>query len=71
LPKKLRKDELITLSQAQELYGLSSNYLQKLLKRGRMKGRKMGMQWFTTPQDVETYIKSRVVRGVYRDDIKS
>jgi len=70
MPKKPKKDELITLSQASELYGFSSHYLQKLLKRGRLKGKKMGMQWFTTPQDMETYIKSRVVRGVYRDDIK-
>jgi hypothetical protein len=30
----------------------------------------MGMQWFTTPEDVEVYIKSRLVRGVYKKDIK-
>ena len=68
--KKPKSDQLITLAQAEEIYGLGANYLQKMAKRGRLKANKMGMQWFTTPEDVEVYIKSRLVRGVYRKDIK-
>ena len=70
MAKKPKKDDLITISQAAELYGFTISYLQKLLQRQRLKGRKMGLQWFTTPADVETFIKSRTVRGVYRKDIK-
>ena len=70
MAKKPKRDELITLSQAAELYGFTTNYLQKLLKRERLKGKKLGMQWFTTPANVEAFIKSREVRGVYREDIK-
>ncbi|HLQ27390.1 MAG TPA: helix-turn-helix domain-containing protein [Acidiferrobacterales bacterium] len=68
--KKPKSDQLITLAQAEEIYGLGANYLQKMAKRGRLKATKMGMQWFTTPEDVEIYIKSRMVVGVYRKDIK-
>ena len=70
MPKKPKKDELITLTQAAEIYGFTVNYFQKTAKGGRLKARKIGVQWFTTPGDVEAFIKSRVVRGVYRDDIK-
>ncbi|HLQ27298.1 MAG TPA: helix-turn-helix domain-containing protein [Acidiferrobacterales bacterium] len=68
--KKPKSDELITLAQAEELYGLSADYLQKLAKRGRLKAKKLGLQWLTTPEGVEEYIKSRLVRGVYRKDLK-
>ena len=70
MPKKPKKDELITLSQAAELYGFAANYLRKLAERGRLEAQKLGAQWVTTPGAVETFIKSRVVRGVYREDIK-
>ena len=30
----------------------------------------MGVQWFTTPADVEEFIESREPVGVYRKDIK-
>jgi excisionase family DNA binding protein len=68
--KKPKSDQLITLAQAAEIYGLGANYLQRLAKRGRLKATKLGAQWVTTPEDVEVYIKSRLVRGVYRKDIK-
>jgi len=68
--KKPKSDELITLAQAEELYGFSAGYLQKLAKRGRLKAKKLGLQWLTTPESVEEYIKSRLVRGVYRKDLK-
>jgi len=71
LPKKPKKDELITFKQAAEIYGFTADYFHKLHKRGRLKAKRLGMQWFTTPADVEAFIKSRVVRGVYRKDIKA
>ena len=68
--KKPKPDEMITLKQAVELYGFKLNYLQGLALRGRLVCKKFGNQWVTTPADMEIFIKSRVVRGVYRKDIK-
>jgi len=70
LAKKPKKDELISLSQAGKIYGFSTSYLRELAIRGRMKAKKIGSQWLTTPKDVETYIKSRKVTGVYKKSIK-
>ena len=60
---------MISLSQAAKLYDLSTSYLRELAQRGRMGAKKIGSQWLTTPGDVEAYIKSRTVRGVYKKDI--
>jgi len=70
LAKKPTKNELITFSQAAELYGFTVDYFQKLARRKRIKAKKMGVQWFTTPADVEEFIESREPVGVYRKDIK-
>ena len=70
MAKKPDRDELISLSQAAKLYGFSTNYLRELSIRGRMKARKIGSQWLTTPKDVEEYIKSRKVTGVFKKSIK-
>jgi len=69
LPKKPKKDELISFSQAGEIYGFSTHYLRELAIRGRLKAKKYGHQWLTTPADMDAYIKSRKVRGVYKKDI--
>lgn len=70
MAKKPKKDELITFSQAGEIYDFSTNYLRELASRGRLQAKKIGHQWLTTPGDVESYIKSRKVRGVYKKNIK-
>ena len=70
MPKKLKKDEMITFPQAAELYGFSTSYLRDLAIGGRLKAKKFGVQWVTTPADMEAYIESRKVRGVYKKDIK-
>ena len=68
--KKPKPDDLITVTQAAKLYGFSRNYIRQLILRGRLKARKLGAQWVTTPADVEAFIKSRQKIGVYRSDIK-
>jgi len=70
LAKKPKKDEMITLAQAAKLSGFAVTYLHKLAQRGRLKCKKFGNQWVTTPKDLEGFIKSRSTRGVYRKDIK-
>ena len=60
---------LISLPEAASLYGFDQRYLAALARRGRLKARKIGNTWITTPQDVEDFVRSRVKRGRYRDDI--
>lgn len=64
------KTRLISLPEAAELYGFSSDYLRNLAQKSRLKAQKVADRWITTPQNVEDYIASRKLRGVYRDDIK-
>lgn len=64
------KKRLISLAKASELYGFNQTYLATLARKGRLKAIKPGNEWLTTPADVETYIRSRQKRGVYRDDVQ-
>ena len=61
--------DLISLTEAAERYGLTSTYLRQLAIKGRLKARKIGRNWVTTPSDVENYINSRRRIGAYRDDL--
>ena len=61
------KTRLISLPEAAEMYGFDQRYLGKLVRKGRLKGHKIGNFWVTTPEDVEKYIRSRKKRGVYKD----
>ena len=61
------KDELITLAQAAERYGFTHTYLRELAGKGRMRAKKVGSIWLTTPVDVEEFIRSRKRRGRYKD----
>ncbi|HSH03550.1 MAG TPA: hypothetical protein VLL52_13595 [Anaerolineae bacterium] len=63
-------NELITLVEAGERYGFDSNYLGQLARRGRLKAKKYGPMWLTTPADVEDYIRTRQKSGFYREDIQ-
>jgi hypothetical protein len=67
----LDKTHLITLAEAAEIYGFHPNYLAELARKGRLKARKSGSVWLTTPADVEDFIVSRQKRGVYRNDIQA
>ena len=61
--------ELITLAEASRRYKLSRETLRLLARTGRLRARKMGRDWFTTPADMEAYLASRAKRGRYRHDI--
>ena len=49
-------DELISLSQAAELSGLSPRHLRHLAIHGEIWSRKLGRNWFTTTQAVMDYL---------------
>lgn len=65
------KTHLISLAEAAELYGFSQPYLAQLARRGRLKARKVGKFWVTTPLDVEEFIRSREQKGAFRSDIQA
>lgn len=64
------KTRLISLLEASEIYGFNRYYLAQLAKKGRLKARKLGNSWITTPNDVEEYIQSRTETGRFRKDIQ-
>jgi hypothetical protein len=49
-------DELISLSQAAELSGLSPRHLRHLAIHGEIWSKKIGRNWFTTAQAVTYYL---------------
>ena len=61
------KDDLLTLPQAGVAYGFSGDYLRRLAEKGRLRARKVGRNWLTTADDMETFIESRERRGVYKN----
>jgi excisionase family DNA binding protein len=62
-------DQLITLKEAADYSGLSYDYLAQIARRGRLQAWKLGMQWFTTREHADEYIKSRRKIGAYRKDL--
>lgn len=67
----LDKSRPITLAEAADMYGFSRNYLGNLVRKGRLKARKSGGVWLTTPADIEAFITSRQPRGKYRGDVQT
>ncbi len=61
--------DLISLAEAAKRYGLTPDYLRQLAIKGRLKARKIGRNWVTTPGDVEDYINTRQKIGAYKDDL--
>ena len=70
MAKKQDDQELITISEAARRFGLSPQYLRDIARSGRLKARKLGRDWLTTPVDVEIYIQSRSKKGAFREDIE-
>ena len=50
-----RLDDLIPLSKAAEISGLSHSHLRHCVRNGEIEGRKLGRDWFTTLQAVRVY----------------
>lgn len=64
------KDDLLTLAQAGAAYGFSGDYLRRLAEKGRLQARKLGRNWLTTSDDMQTFIESRERRGVYKKRVR-
>ena len=70
MPDHDDKTRLISLPDAAAIYGFDQRYLATLARKGRLKAQKVGDVWVTTPLDMESYIRSRQKRGVFREDIQ-
>lgn len=51
-----RLDDLISLREASDLSGLSQPHLALLIRRGELRGKKIGRNWVTTAQAVNEYL---------------
>lgn len=72
MPKnKLLSGELISLAEAAQLSGLNQDFLRQLAIKGRLKARKIGRNWVTTPKAVSDYLASRKKIGAYRSDLEN
>ena len=49
-------EELISLSQAAEMSGLSPSYMRRLVSKGEIWGMKIGRNWVTTGKAVQVFI---------------
>lgn len=56
-------DELISLSQAAEISDISPNHLRLLVTQGKIWGKKLGRNWFTTEQAVKQYLDLGIKPG--------
>jgi hypothetical protein len=50
-------EQLISLNDASKPTPYSSDYLGLLVRKGRLKGEKIGGKWFTTKEAVDAYMK--------------
>ena len=56
-------ERLISLKEAAALSGLSHSHLQLLARTGRLQARRLGTDWFTTPEAVAEYLKNPELRS--------
>ena len=56
-------DELIPLSEAAKISGLTQDYLRYLIRKKRLWGKKIGWSWVTTTKAVREYLARDRKRG--------
>jgi excisionase family DNA binding protein len=58
-----QSEQLLTLTEAGERFGLSPVTLRVLVNQGRLAATKRGRDWFVTASAVRAYLKSRKPAG--------
>jgi excisionase family DNA binding protein len=58
-----QSEQLLTLTEAGERFGLSPVTLRVLVNQGRLAATKRGRDWFVTGAAVRAYLKSRKPAG--------
>lgn len=54
--------KILSLSQASKITGYHADYLSALIRKGDLKGEKIGGSWFTTEEEVKNYIFKQKIR---------
>ncbi|OGI71597.1 hypothetical protein A3B84_02190 [Candidatus Nomurabacteria bacterium RIFCSPHIGHO2_02_FULL_35_13] len=54
--------KVVSLGQASKITGYHSDYLSALIRKGEMKGEKVGGSWFTTEEEINNYIFKQKIR---------
>lgn len=55
MPRKIGSLTLYSVDDLHELLGISKMTLRSYLREGKLKGRKMGVQWFVTEEAIRDY----------------
>ena len=55
--KNLSIDQLLSIQQAADQSPLSVVHLRRLVRQGRVAGVRLGRNWFTTAEAVQTYLE--------------
>lgn len=55
--------KIISLHQASQLSGYHPDYLSSLLRKNEIKGEKLGGSWFTTEEEIKSYIFRQKIRN--------
>lgn len=62
-PGPLEEGRLITLKEAAGRFGISQSHLALLARTGKLAARKLGRDWFTTPEAVAEYLANPELRS--------
>lgn len=54
--------KVVSLNQASKITGYHSDYLSALIRKGEIKGQKIGGSWFTTIEDINDYVFKQKIR---------
>lgn len=54
--------KIISLKEASKLSGYTQDYLGQLIRKGDIKGRKIGRGWFTTEEEINNYFFKQKIR---------
>lgn len=55
--------KVISLNQAAKISGYHQDYLGFLVRKGELRGKKIGRTWFTTEAEIRSYILKQKVRS--------
>lgn len=60
--ERLDIERLISLKEAADQFPISYSQLRRLARTGRLAARRLGRDWFTTPDDVAAYLANAELR---------
>lgn len=72
MPRKIGSLTLYSVDDLHEMLGVSKMTLRAYLREGRLKGRKLGVQWYVTEESIRSYFdeqepESSVVKKASRE----